>query len=245
VKVKRSASRTCALAGFLILSVAAVAARSELRGETQGDVPRQPCDTGMEGRHEESGNARKIESWVSLNGAISDTKRNGFTLQFEGGAIEVDVNDRWTGYRDRYADLDGSRVTVYGRADERFYKQARIAVGAMYIDALDTYFYSEPVSDLNVTPYLWSTTEPNAFMTLYGEVTGVDADAMSFTVDRGARKVTVDMSDMIYSPVDDAGHQYLEAGDLVSINGRLSIDLIRERTIKAADVTTLAAPQLP
>lgn len=179
-------------------------------------------------------------SWVSLNGRLEKPRSTQFTLDYGGGAITVAM-DGWSDYRKMHGELEGDRVTVYGKVGDALYENASIQASSMYVDSLNTYFYSDAMKNDPISPYLWSTTEPNNFMTIYGTVTSIDRGAGSFTIDEGARKVSVDTGDMIYSPLDDDGFQQISVGDFVSVNGRMNAKFIEGRVLGAADTTTLKA----
>lgn len=73
--------------------------------------------------------------------------------------------------------------------------------------------------------------------TVQGTVSGTDDD--SFTLDTGARELTVETEDRVYDPLDDVGYQKIEKGDVVSVTGNLDSGLFGDQEVEARTVTTL------
>lgn len=64
-------------------------------------------------------------------------------------------------------------------------------------------------------------------------------DDDSFTLDTGARELTVETDRMVYDPLDDEGYQKIEKGDIVSVTGNLDSGLFGEQQVEASAITTL------
>lgn len=76
---------------------------------------------------------------------------------------------------------------------------------------------------------------------IQGTVTAVDDE--EFTIDSGDRRITVEVDEMAYDPLDDDGYQQVEVGDKVSVSGRLDDDLFEGRVLEAGTVVTLSAAE--
>jgi uncharacterized protein YdeI (BOF family) len=180
------------------------------------------------------------ESWITLDGTVEDVTRDAFTLLYGDGMIRVEMDD---GDRDAdaYPLVEGDRVTVTGKIDDDFLEVARIEASSVYVHHLGVRFYASAADeeDWRMMPEPPTT----ARTILRGTVTDVRSD--EFDINTGARKVTVDIDELGYDPLDDAGYQKIEVGDYVSVTGGIDFDLFEGRQLEAASVVTIFSNDSP
>jgi len=192
--------------------------------------------------------ARPDDSWISISGTVADPQAESFILDYGSGEITVEMDD-WDEYGDAYGLLDGDRVTVYGMIDDDLFEQATIEAGSVYVESLNSYFYASAADEEDIaypayayTPYYWASPGPvvPAAATVRGTVTGVDDAADEFNIDTGLQRLTVEVDELGYDPLDDAGYQKIEYGDRVSVSGLFDYDFLEGRVFEANAVVTLA-----
>lgn len=66
-----------------------------------------------------------------------------------------------------------------------------------------------------------------------------EVSGREFTINTGARELTVDTVQMPYNPMDEEGLQKVEAGDVVSVAGNLGADVIGDRELTADSVVII------
>ncbi|MEQ8517285.1 MAG: OB-fold nucleic acid binding domain-containing protein [Chromatocurvus sp.] len=174
------------------------------------------------------------DSYISIDGTVDSVSRDSFLLDYGQGVVTVEFDD---GDRDAdaYKLVEGDRVSVSGVIDDDFYELTTIEASSVYVESLGTYFYASAADEedpmIVVTPLVTSST------TVQGTVSGTDDD--SFSIDIGARELTVETEEMIYDPLDDEGYQKIEKGDIVSVTGNMNTELFDGRVMEADTVTTL------
>lgn len=176
------------------------------------------------------------DTWISIDGTVEQVSADSFELDYGPGMITVEMDDR-----DRDAEgyklMKGDRVSVSGMIDDDFYEMTKIEAASVYVEELGTHFYASPIDEedtiLEVGPIEVSNT------TLQGKVTSVNADAEKFTLGSGQGKVTIEVDEMPYNPLDDEGYQKISKGDVVSVTGNLDKELIDGWVFDAERVTTL------
>lgn len=176
------------------------------------------------------------DTWVSLSGTAVETGPSSFTLDYGKGSILVEMDD-WAWYeQDGYGLLDGDKVRVYGEIDDDFAEITKLEADSVYVESLGSYFYANSADEEDyrvsvVTPIITGVTEVS------GTVSSVDG--REFTVDSGAREVTIDTSTMGYNPLDKKGFQKVEKGDRVSVTGNMEDDFLESMELMADTVITL------
>lgn len=192
--------------------------------------------------------ARPDDSWISISGTVADPMAESFTLDYGSGEITVEMDD-WDEYGDAYGLLEGDRVTVYGMIDDDLFETATIEAGSVYVESLNSYFYASAADEEDVayeaygyTPYYWASPGPvvPAAATVRGTVTGVDEAAGEFNIDTGLQRLTVEVDELGYDPLDDSGYQKIEYGDRVSVSGLFDYDFLEGRVFEANAVVTLS-----
>ncbi|MFW5750736.1 MAG: hypothetical protein ACOCZK_03710 [Planctomycetota bacterium] len=180
------------------------------------------------------------ESWISISGTVVDPTADSFILDYGEGLVTVEMDD-WDWYGDAYGLLDGDKVTVNGRIDDDLFETTTIEASSVYVESLGSYFYASAADEEDAT-YSTVVTAPVVVSTvsIRGKVTSVDAIEGEFTIDTGARQVTVDTEDLAYNPLDDKGYQKIEKGHRVSVSGELDVDLFGNREVDADWVITLS-----
>ncbi len=175
------------------------------------------------------------DTWISLSGEVESVSADEFLLDYGGGMVTVEMDD---GDRDAdgYKLVRGDDVTVTGVVDDDFFEATTIEAGSVYVEKLGTYFYASTADEVDRYITIHGPTV-NATAVVQGTVTEVRDH--EFVVDTDARSITVDVSDMLYNPLDDTGYQQVEPGDMVSASGTVDYDFFEGREIMAETVTTL------
>lgn len=175
------------------------------------------------------------ESWISIDGTVTDVEADAFTLDYGDGLITVEMDD---GDRDAdaYKLVSGDKVTVFGEIDDDLFQTTTIEASSVYVENIDTYFYSSAADEEDT---FITMTEPVSVSrtVLQGMVTEVGEE--SFKLNTGQRDITVELDHMSYDPLDDEGYQKIEVGDYVSVSGKIEKRLFEDRTLVARSVTTL------
>ncbi len=168
-------------------------------------------------------------AWISIDGTVKIVTADAFTLDYGKGLITVEMDD---GDRDAdgYKLLPGDKVTVSGKIDDDFFEQTTIEASSVYVEKLGTYFYASARDEEDryisiVTPVIISGT------VVQGVVSEVNDNKFELSV--GTTKLTVDVDDMVYNPLDNVGYQRIEAGDLVRVTGNMDFSFFEGRVLKA------------
>jgi uncharacterized protein YdeI (BOF family) len=183
---------------------------------------------------------------VSISGTVASPSADEFVLDYGSGTILVEMDD-WDSYGDAHGLMDGDKVTVFGRIDDDFFEVAKIEAGSVYVENLNTYFYASSADEETqaYNPRYWTAPAPIVVsaMTLRGDVTAVDSEERTFTIDTGGSMITVEVDDMGYNPLDDNGFQQIDVGDYVSVSGIMDYELMDGGVFEADVVTTLVDEQ--
>jgi uncharacterized protein YdeI (BOF family) len=175
-------------------------------------------------------------TWISLSGIVESTAPDSFLLDYGDGLVTVEMDD---GDRDAdgYKLIEGDKVTVSGMIDDDLYETTSIEASSVYVESIGTYFYASAIDDEDTfitltTPVVVADTR------VQGVVTEVRVN--EFDIDTGLRKLTVEVDELMYDPLDDDGYQRIEAGDLVSVRGHLDHDFFEGRELEAESIIELA-----
>lgn len=231
------------LDGLLLAGLASLASSAIAQDEQQGQqgrqsqqVEQQQVEGGQLARADDDPFAVPDETFISLSGTVESVVRDGFTLDFGGGVITVEMDD---GDRDAdgYLLMPGDAVAVYGLIDDDFFDAKTIEASSVYLEELGTYFYASAVDEEDrgfVT--IGTPLDPSAVV-MRGTVTDVDDD--EFTLDTGRRSITVEVEQMAYNPLDDDGYQRVDVGDVVNVTGSIDADFLEGRELVAESVITM------
>jgi uncharacterized protein YdeI (BOF family) len=174
-------------------------------------------------------------AWIDISGTVEKIMTDAIILNYGKGAITVAMDDV-----DRDANayelVAGDKVTVNGKIDDDFFEKARLEACSIYVVKLGTTFFARSASK----EARWvSIADPVVVsaVTLQGPVTAVGKE--EFTMNTGPRKVTVEVEEMTFNPLDDQGYQKIEPGDLVRVTGNIDDDLFQGREMNAATVVEL------
>lgn len=182
------------------------------------------------------------DSWISVSGTVESVSADSFVLDYGEGLMTVEMDD---GDRDAdgYKLVSGDQVTVTGLIDDDFYEARTIEASSVYVDSINTSFYASSVDEEDVNQVMVDVDTPVVISatTVQGEVTAVDAQ--EFTLDTGLSKMTVDVDEMAYNPLDDEGYQEIDVGDRVSVTGQIDDDLFESNELDADSVVTLSEGQ--
>lgn len=195
------------------------------------------------GIHSAHGQSIKFEddrSWVRLTGIAVEQAENHFVLDYGGGTIVVETDDR-DKFSKKNIDFEGDRVTVHGKVDDDFYHEQRIEADTVFVSNLNTLISDPSPKDREgaqegvPTGYVDLPVDTEFYVA--GTVTSVSERV--FTLDTGARKIKVDTREMPYNPMDDKGRQQIQVGDKVSVSGDLGDRLFKERQVNAQAIVSL------
>jgi uncharacterized protein YdeI (BOF family) len=178
-------------------------------------------------------------SWISIDGTVESVGMDEFVLDYGDGVITVEMDDADRD-ADAYVLAHGDRVRVTGKVDDDFLEVASIEAASVYVENLGTYFYASAADeeDLRDT-FVTMTTPVHVGQTvLQGTVTDVEDD--EFTLDTGARRITVETEEMPYDPMDDEGYQHIRVGDRVSVSGDIDTDLFEGSELVAETIVSLS-----
>jgi len=179
------------------------------------------------------------DTWITLTGTVDSISPNQFELDYGPSTVTVEMDD---GDRDAdaYKLLKGDEVVVNGRIDDNFYEMTTIEASSVYVKNIGTTFYASAVDEEDpVSYYLYDVTPLMGQTLITGTVSNVDVAEEEFTLNTGARLMTVEVDDMPYNPVDGEGYQKVEAGDVVRVQGEVDIDLFEGKVFEADSITTL------
>ncbi|MCR9259720.1 MAG: hypothetical protein NXH95_08365 [Pseudomonadaceae bacterium] len=175
------------------------------------------------------------ESWISISGEVQFLQPDSFTLDYGDGSVIVEMDD---GDRDAdaYKLIEGDNVNVLGVIDRDLFELTSIEASSVFVEKLDTYFYSSAVDEEDM-PLLMAAIEDKPASFVQGKVT--DVDDTEFSINFGLNEIRVDVDDMLYNPLDDEGYQKVQVGDVVRVKGELDTDFLQGREFEAERVTTL------
>ena len=179
--------------------------------------------------------AQPDDTWISLSGTVDEVFTDEFLLDYGDGLITVEMDD---GDRDAdaYKLLEGDSVTVTGMVDDDFFETTTIEASSVYVEKLDTYFYASAVDEEDA---FITITTPVVVSEVLVQGTVTDVRDEEFTLNTGLRRITVEVEEMPYNPLDDEGFQQVELGDVVSVRGIVDDDFLEGREIVASAVVTL------
>ncbi|MBU1187738.1 MAG: NirD/YgiW/YdeI family stress tolerance protein [Gammaproteobacteria bacterium] len=179
------------------------------------------------------------DSWISISGTVANVMADRFELDYGQGSVTVEMDD---GDRDAdaYALIDGDKVRVSGLIDDDFMEATKIEASSVHVEKLGTTFYASTADEEDwVDNYVITTPVVPAETQLRGTVTSVAPAVNEFTINSGSREITVDVTSMIYDPLDDEGYQQIEEGDLVSVTGDIDTGLFENQELQADTIVTL------
>jgi uncharacterized protein YdeI (BOF family) len=172
-------------------------------------------------------------SWVAISGKVKSTGHEQFTLDHEGGTINVQVErDDLEGREHKI--LEGEQVTVYGLVDEGFFRSTRILARAIFVESMSTYVYTtDGVNEvLEVfTPVMTSG------IAVYGEVRSISGN--NIVLDDGDRRITVDASALATDPNGGDDVKSVQVGDMITAVGSTSREFFTGRTLRATSLHKL------
>jgi uncharacterized protein YdeI (BOF family) len=177
-------------------------------------------------------------TWITISGTVDSVERDRFILDYGDGVVIVEMDD---GDRDAdaYKLLTGDEVTVAGRIDDDFLETTTIEASSVYIDSIGTTFFASAVDDETSERLAAAVAIPVQFSRAEIQGTVMRVSDHEFTVDAGSTDVIVDVSDMVYDPLDDEGYLKVEAGDRVKVAGDIDSDLFTGYEIDADSIVKL------
>lgn len=182
------------------------------------------------------------DTWISLSGTVESVSLDEFELNYGTGTVTVEMDD---GDRDAdaYKLAQGDEVTVSGMIDDDFYEMTTIEASSVYVDNLNTTFYASAMDEEDsFAIYPFNPPGINVAVgdtVIIGTISGIDVEGQRFTLNAGARLITVEVDQMPLNPLDDIGYQQLETGDVVSVGGQSDMDLFEGQVFEASNITKL------
>lgn len=176
------------------------------------------------------------DTWIEISGTIESVSPNEFEVSYGDDTITVEMDD---GDRDAdaYKLVQGDEVTVYGFIDDEFFDAQSMEASSVYVEDIGTYFYAHDMDDE------FPVTSVNAaidvsYTVVQGTVTEIDEEAEEFSINTGSRRLTVDVDEMPYNPLNGEGYGMLNVGDMVSVTGELDRRLFEGRVLEADTVVS-------
>jgi uncharacterized protein YdeI (BOF family) len=179
---------------------------------------------------------RADNTWISIDGTVETVLSNSFALDYGPGTITVEMDDS-----DRDAEgynlRTGDQVRVSGRVDNELFARTTIEASSVYVENLGTYFFASSADEedralTNTWPLQVSST------TLRGTVKDVGEESFTVSSPGGAIKVETDR--LAYDPLDGAGYQRIESGDVVMVTGHMDTEFFdAQRELQARSVVVL------
>ncbi len=195
---------------------------------------------------ESKDNTKLKETWISISGTVVNPEPAKFTLDYGHGTITVDMHD-WKWYKKNNSEMSGDKVTVYGILDETLLDGKSIDATSVYDQKLGKYFFGKnrelamAKRDYNMEDPLFQYwgREPVLVggVTVKGTVASVNGRV--FTINAGAKKITVDTSSMSNDPLDKKGYQKIDKGSYVTVTGHMSEAFMRKGELVADHIVVL------
>jgi uncharacterized protein YdeI (BOF family) len=178
------------------------------------------------------------DSWISLSGTVTSAEADSFTLDYGDGTITVEMDD-WDSYGDAWPLVSGDDVTVYGEVDEHLYTDDTIEAASVYVDDLNSFFYASAADEEELGAWALDPYDEVGDITYVGTVESVNDMTDTFTIDTGAKELTVETDALMYDPLDDEGFQQIEVSDVVSVDGVVDEDFFTNNDLIADRIVTL------
>lgn len=175
------------------------------------------------------------ESWISIDGEVTTVAPDGFVLDYGDGVITVEMDDGDFD-ADGYKLDSGDMVTVSGMVDDDFLQTATIEASSVYVENAGTYYFASAVDEEDAFVTAMAPIDPSR-TTIQGTV--VETRDEEFDVMVGTMKLTVEVEEMPYNPLDDEGFHKVEDGDVVSVTGHMDADLFEGTELVASSVVTV------
>ena len=179
--------------------------------------------------------AKPDNTWLTLSGKIASVSPDSFVLDYGNGTITVEMDDG-----DRDADAyqleAGDQVTVSGMIDDDFFEKTSLEAGSVHVEKLGTTFFASSLDEEDY-PVIMGPPAIMAPLALQGTVSEVGEQ--EFTLNTFQRRLTVDVREMPYNPLDDEGYQKIEVGDFVKVTGSIDDNLFGKRQMAADSVLKL------
>lgn len=184
--------------------------------------------------------AQGDDTWVTLSGTAVDTQKDGFTLDYGAGLVQVEMDARFS-TRDAQVVNEDNKVTVYGRIDDDLFEKATIEADSVFVENSRTYFHPVPADEEAVERFDMSPLIPvqEGDISVSGTISSIDGRTFTITA-TGGRGVTVDTSELHYNPLDRRGQQQLNVGDYVTVHGRMDERTLAQREFTAKHIIALA-----
>jgi hypothetical protein len=130
-------------------------------------------------------------------------------------------------------------VTVYGEVDEHLYTDDTIEAASVHVDDLNSFFYASAADEEELGAWALDPYDEVGDITYVGTVESVNDMTDTFTIDTGAKELTVETDALMYDPLDDEGFQQIEVSDVVSVDGVVDEDFFTNNDLIADRIVTL------
>jgi len=191
--------------------------------------------SAVAGEEMKSPYAMADDSWITIDGTVKTVTPDEFTLDYGDGSVIVEMDD---GDRDAdaYKLLPGDKVTVSGLIDDDFLETTTIEASSVYVDSIGTTFFSSAVDEetFNTIAYMSVVPVEQARVEVAGTITDIDGE--EFTVSIGTGRLSIDVEDMSFNPLDDEGYLQLDVGDRVRVFGEMDREFFDEYELDAETI---------
>lgn len=180
--------------------------------------------------------AKPDRSWVRLDGTVVRTADDSFELNFGDGVITVEMDD-WKGSKEARSIHPNDNVIVYGRIDRDLHRRKAVEAAGVYDERLQTTFFASAADEEAMG--LWPQTNVElGKIALSGRVVSIAGKLLE--LDTGASgKVTIDVSQLGYDPLDADGFQQIRVGNRIRVVGRLESAYFAANSLVAERITSL------
>jgi len=171
--------------------------------------------------------------WVRVTGDISDVTPQGFSIDYTGGSIVVEMDGFLTDSTRQFR--DGDWVTVSGKIDDSLWERRSIEAMSVYSSRLQERFWASAIDEEGDALGFTMIDVPNEgdWLGVTGQVVSVDQAELEMVVDLGSQNLQVDITAL-------GGPVLADPGDRVSVYGTLDdSDFWDAREIDAASVVIL------
>jgi uncharacterized protein YdeI (BOF family) len=183
--------------------------------------------------------ARPDRSWIRLDGTVVSTAPESFELDFGDGVVTVEMDD-WDRANEARPMRANDKVIVYGRIDQDLHRRKAVEAAGVYVESLGTTFFASAADEESVG--LWPRTDIQlGRMEVNGRIAAISGKLVELDTGAGG-KVTIDVSQLGYDPLDDEGFQQLDVGDRIRVIGQLRSAYFASNSLIAERIVSVQQP---
>lgn len=179
-------------------------------------------------------------TWITIDGKVTETSRDAFTLNYGEASILVEMDD-YDWYPEGTDIFKGDRVVVTGKIDADAGEQRSIEAGSVFVKGEKVSFFANAEDEEGGRKgQKRDATDPNNRFSFYGTVAGINGK--DFVLDTGYQIVTVNTSLLSEDAFDNEGAVQISVGDKISATGKLSDGYFAASSLDATSILEGAKP---